>query len=93
MICDIACRENCEEMATILSGQNYPDIQIECTPEQLLTQFPDIPDSYTIANNIGKYMLKTVSHEKILHYIYQPEDLANDLAEILGQMKKVPVTI
>ena len=79
-----------EALATVLSGQNYPDIRIECTPEQLLTQFPDIPDSYTIANNIGKYMMKTMSHEKILHYIYQPEDLANDLAGILEQMKKIP---
>ena len=48
-----------EALATNLSKQEYPYIGVECTAEQLLLEFPYIPNSYTHAYNIGKYIISS----------------------------------
>lgn len=76
-----------EALATNLSMQEYPFIEVDCTAEQLLLEFPNIPNSYTHAYNIGKYMLSNLEHTKIMEYVYYPEQLAEETAGILEKMK------
>lgn len=76
-----------EALATNLSRQEYPDVEVDCTAEQLLLEFPNISNSYTYAYLIGKYMLAHFAHEKIMDYVYYPEKLAEETAGILEQMK------
>ena len=76
-----------EALATNLSGQEYPKVELVCTAKQLLTEFPNISNSYAQAYHIGKYMLGYMAQEKILEYVYYPERLAEDMEEILEMVK------
>ncbi len=76
-----------EALATNLSGQEYIDVAMDCTVEQLLKEFPNMSNSYAQAYHIGKYMLLHMEHEKILEYVYFPEKLVEDIKGILEDVR------
>lgn len=76
-----------EALATNLAGQLYPLCTLESSAEQLLIEFPNLPNPYGQAFWIGKYMLMHMGQEKVLEYVYEPEKLAEDMEEILDEVR------
>lgn len=84
--------QNCvwfwEALATNLSGQIMPKVDFSCTKEQLMFDYLNLKNNYAISYNIGEFMLKKYTHQKILDYIEFPQKLIDDTDIIFKQFKK-----
>lgn len=89
-ICQQAVNPDCngciwfwEALATSLSGQMFESPKELCSKEDLLFNYTELPDAYSISYFLGQYMLKNMTHDKIFEYIKNPESLRSDVDEIL----------
>ena len=72
-----------EALATNLAEQLYSETRIECDGEELSFEFFGLAEGYLYANNLGKYMLKTYPHTKILEYVKEPQKLMSQVQQII----------
>lgn len=76
-----------EALATNLSEQTMFETIVDCTKEQLMFDYLNLQNGYQISYTVGKYILENYSHERLLSYIVNPEQLWNDTEMILSEVK------
>lgn len=74
-----------EALAQNLSGQTNEDIELNCTPKELSEDYINLPGNYAISCKLGRYMLESFPHERIMDYIRTPEKLIADTPSILEE--------
>ena len=79
-----------EGLATNLSGQKYYS-EIQCTYEEMIYNFYNVKNSYSIAYQMVKYMLENYNKEFVLNLISNYDEL-NKIAPILFEeiKSKIP---
>ena len=68
-----------EALATNLSNQKFDIVPIDCTLEQLKTDFNNISNQYSISYTIGKCMFENYAHGIIL-FLCKNEELLEQMA-------------
>lgn len=96
-ICQQQVEPNCngviwfwEALATNLAGQVMAPVELNCSRDELMFHYQELPAAYSISYRLGKYMLEYLSHEQIYEYIRNPGALWTDTENILeavGQKK------
>lgn len=72
-----------EALATNLANQDMDMVHILCSKEDIIYNFHKLPDAYSVAFTIGKYMLQKWPSTRILEYIKNPNTLIDDIDYIL----------
>ncbi|WP_432649240.1 hypothetical protein [Huintestinicola sp.] len=76
-----------EALAQNLSGQTNADIELTCTPKELSEDYINLPGNYAISCKLGRYMLQSFPHERIMEYVRYPEKLMEDTPTILSEAR------
>lgn len=77
-----------EALATNLAGQVMASVEINCSREELMFHYLELPAAYAISYRLGKYMLEHLPYEQIYNYIRKPAALREDTEKILEQAKQ-----
>ncbi|MGN1101313.1 MAG: hypothetical protein ACI4RG_03915 [Huintestinicola sp.] len=76
-----------EALAQNLSGQTNEEIELTCTPEELSENYINLLGNYAISCKLGRYMLCSYSHKRIMDYVRNPEKLMEDTPAILSEAR------
>lgn len=95
-ICQQQVEPNCygciwfwEALATNLAGQAMAPVEICCSREELMFHYQELPESYAISYQLGKYMLEHLPYEQIYNYILKPAVLWEDTEKLLEAAKRI----
>lgn len=89
-ICQQQVEPNCygviwfwEALATNLAGQVMNPVALECSRDELMFHYQELPAAYAISYHLGKYMLEHLPYQQIYEYIRNPRALWSDTENIL----------
>lgn len=81
-----------EALATNLSGQVMAPAKMDCSREELMYHYQNLPAPYAISYRLGKYMLENLPYEQICGYIRNPGTLREDTGKILELARRAGET-
>ena len=74
-----------EALATNLANPFDCVASMQCEDDELIYHLNDIPYSYQICFTVGKFILESYSHEKIMDYVRNPDKLRKDAKTIFKE--------
>ena len=77
-----------EALATNLANPFDCIASMQCEDDELIYHLNDVPYSYQICFTIGKFILESYSHEKIMDYVRNPDKLRKDAKTIFKEERE-----
>ena len=77
-----------EALATNLANPFDCVASMQCEDDELIYHLNDVPYSYQICFTIGKFILESYSHEKIMDYVRNPDKLRKDAKTIFKEERE-----